>query len=1325
MTDANLSTEPLTEQLLAMAEQLTDLTRNNRALNYGENRRGGLDLAKASPEYMSLLLQGNKVSISNLFPKEDPVAEQTPEDVDSEESRPSVEGDPNALREARSQFATAATLREEKGLESYWFASHAISWDHLGKTYRAPMFVMPAVLEKEGNGGNFNVHIDVTANPLINPSLATYFKVVFDLEFASQVDLESEDDIQISRLEEYSRQIAEVAGTKVTVTQIPDFRVLDNFNFTMLPMIKDLESQEFMALVQSNAVIMAMLDLDHASLTSELVQPIAESELDLESPGQLPLIADANASQLVAIKSILNGSHLLIQGPPGTGKSQTIANTIALLSSQGKRTLFVAEKRAAILAVSELLDEHGLGHLMLPLNSENMNRSTAMSRIQQNLDRASSILPPNLSTTKIDQLHSTLMKRQQLLNEVIPPTNRKLIDLIGYSSLLPSNLNLDSILQSKSGDWIAYAENEFQLVKDLAYRMKISGFLESTSSQSSWSTINISSNTAFSDFEEELRRCQIEEISPESRRCLEGLKETVLEEARIIYSPLFNYARAEEQISTELSDAEVYEYAKAFDLEPINGRTFRGDGGFFDRIRKRREFRKLLSTVVPPRDAIKRLAAARIEIEDTSLTPPPRNMIQTYIKAGELLDRISGFYAKYALTTPTNLGEAMGTLAHLLQDLSGFSRTQEWSDLRFQLSAIELDQEKLPLFASGGSQADAERLLRGVIAGRITRAALRAKPELSVVDPSELSLEFCQEDKAVFSTGAQRVAFASAQWTKRRREEDPDADRMLRTELAKRRRGKTIRRLFHEIPNTVTAVNPCVAMSPLQVSSYLPRTALFDVVIFDEASQVAPVEAITALARGRQIVVAGDKHQLPPTNFFSTSIADGAVALADTESVLKRLEILLPNQWLNIHYRSQDDRLIKVSAEHVYWEMSRLRLKTIPSAIQARDCLRFVQVNASDTTPQGTRTSGDSEIAIVVEEILKHATSQPEKSLGVIAFSADHATRIELALDRARQSHRDLDGFFSQDGKKKFFVKNIERVQGDERDVIFISTGYQKNAAGQLPQNFGPVNNGEGGYRRVNVMISRAKVQMVLFSSFNSGDIRIKGASSGVQLLHHFFRFVETGGEVLANAQRHDQEMNPFELSIYEELIKRGIEVTPQLGVSGYWIDFALIHPERPGAYVLAVEADGASYHSTPTARERDRLRQEHLEAKGFRFHRVWSTDWFRDRAAEIDRIVESFNQAVDSFDEKGLLIPSPSSSHAAVTVATRPSPVPSNAGRWRGVPIDQIPLRELDALMRSAKIENPSKPKDEIVEIVFAGLGYGRRGSRVMAALRKSFDRT
>ncbi|KAA0232042.1 MAG: hypothetical protein EDM74_13910 [Armatimonadetes bacterium] len=482
----------------------------------------------------------------------------------------------------------------------------------------------------------------------------------------------------------------------------------------------------------------------------------------------------------------------------------------------------------------------------------------------------------------------------------------------------------------------------------------------------------------------------------------------------------------------------------------------------------------------------------------------------------------------------------------------------------------------------------------------------------------------------------------------------PDDAALVRAEAAKKRRHLPIRSLFSAAPEVLTALKPCWAMSPLVVSQILPSDEPhFDVVVFDEASQVRPSDAIPAILRARQLVVAGDERQLPPTSFFAGTNLDAAEEEAEIEaelsvdssyeSILEGLQGFVDFRMLRWHYRSRDERLITFSNVYLYDR----GLITFPGIV-GPDCVSLELIPFAPGHP-GSEGSSPAEVERVVELIIKHASQRPEQSLGVIAMGINHANRIEVRLREVlgEQDDGDLDEFFKESRAEAFFVKNLERVQGDERDAIILSVGYGKGSDGRLLYRFGPLNQ-VGGERRLNVAVTRAKERMTLVSSFSHHDMDPERSSArGVQLLRAYLEYCASHGAELGLAAREIPELNAFEVDIRDNLERAGVPVIAQFGSSGYRIDFAAKHPTKPGRMVLAIECDGASYHSSESARDRDRLRQEHLERLGWTFHRIWSQDWFSDKAGEIVRAQAAYRDAVeaaDRADEVGRPTPAPQS---------------------------------------------------------------------------------
>ncbi len=453
-----------------------------------------------------------------------------------------------------------------------------------------------------------------------------------------------------------------------------------------------------------------------------------------------------------------------------------------------------------------------------------------------------------------------------------------------------------------------------------------------------------------------------------------------------------------------------------------------------------------------------------------------------------------------------------------------------------------------------------------------------------------------------------------------------------------------LRRLLDQTSDVLFAIKPCWAMSPLVVSQVLPPARLFDVVIFDEASQVTPADAIPSIVRAHQVIVAGDDRQLPPTSFFhqvgdaepDSDAEDEDLVSFGTgfESILDTLRPLLPTAPLTWHYRSRDERLVAFSNDRIYDGA----LTTFPGVIRD-DCLRHVVVPQDAAARGGPEASVTAEVHAVVDLVLEHARRRPRESLGVIALGIKHAERIDEMLRAALAASPGLERFFAEDQAEPFFVKNLERVQGDERDAIILSIGYGKHADGRMRYQWGPLLR-HGGERRLNVATTRARRRLTLVSSFSSHDVDPERVSSaGARLLCEYLAYADAGGTALGNtalgntalggAGAAGEGLSAFETDVQRRLTEAGISVVPRYGVGGYRVDFAAVHPGAEGRMVLAIEADGASYRDSLSARDRDRLRKEHLERLGWTFHRIWSTNWFRDPDGELAKVRAAFEESV------------------------------------------------------------------------------------------------
>ncbi|NSL91159.1 DUF3320 domain-containing protein [Chitinophaga sp. Mgbs1] len=511
----------------------------------------------------------------------------------------------------------------------------------------------------------------------------------------------------------------------------------------------------------------------------------------------------------------------------------------------------------------------------------------------------------------------------------------------------------------------------------------------------------------------------------------------------------------------------------------------------------------------------------------------------------------------------------------------------------------------------------------------LVETAVNTQPALRKFDRAgheELVQQFRRLD--VLNLQYNRARAALIHWEQMPKMDAGGQVNILRTEFNKKARHMPVRKLMQEAGLAIQAIKPVFMMSPLSIANFLPPGAVeFDLVIFDEASQVRPVEALGAILRGKQLVVVGDTKQLPPTSFFDTltkETDDEENVTADMQSILGLCDAQgAPQRMLRWHYRSRHESLITLS-NHEFYEN---KLVIFPSPGD-KDSKGLVFHHLKETAyDRGKTRTNPKEAEIVADAVMEHARKHPGLSLGVVAFSTSQRQAITDALELRRRKHAELETFFSNHHDEPFFVKNLENVQGDERDVIFISIGYGRTEEGYVAMSFGPLNN-EGGERRLNVLITRAKMRCEVFTNITADDIDLSRTKSyGIQLLKNFLYFAQHG-KLYMTAETGLPADSPFEENVAARLEALGYTIRKQVGSRGFYIDLAVVDPDSPGRYIMGIECDGAAYHSARSARDRDRLRQQMLEAIGWNIYRVWSTDWFRNPDRELNRLVAAIEKA-------------------------------------------------------------------------------------------------
>ena len=576
---------------------------------------------------------------------------------------------------------------------------------------------------------------------------------------------------------------------------------------------------------------------------------------------------------------------------------------------------------------------------------------------------------------------------------------------------------------------------------------------------------------------------------------------------------------------------------------------------------------------------------------------------------------------------------------------------------------------------------------------------------------------------------------------------------IIRGEIARKRGHKSIRWVIKHAGTMVQRVKPVFLMSPISVAQFLsPGSVNFDLLVIDEASQVRPEDALGAVARARQIVVVGDQKQLPPTSFFdrltgeqNDDEGDEAEALGakatEMESILTLCEARgLRQNMLEWHYRSRDPSLIRVSNAEFYGD--KLVLPPSPLQLDPNYGLKFKHVKgAYSSKSKGGGRPGTNKIEAqeIVTTMAKHARDWPSLSLGTVTFSKAQSDMVTEVLEHARRQDSVLDDFLRENKSENFFVKNIENVQGDERDVILISVGYGPHEPGERlsSMTFGPIN-AEGGERRLNVLFSRARVRCEVFASFDPGDIDLARTSrEGPRVLKRFLEFAKSGLLDQRLPTGLDAE-SPFEEDVGQVIERLGYEVDAQVGSGGFRIDLGVRHAERPGQYILAVECDGATYHSALWARQRDRLRQEVLEGLGWRFHRIWSTDWFYRRQQEIGRLRAALEVAredslsgitvrgandgmVDFVSDATTDEPAPDPVEIAATQITIPTYQKAELSVRSNLEPHEAPLHQLsDLVEKVVEIEGPIHV-EEVARRISIAFGKARTGNRIVNATRSA----
>ena len=1242
---------------------LVDLGGRNSLLWFRDLPSGTLDLTTAHPGGMAMLLAGRPTRLSDLVREPTASAE--------------------AVRRVRTIRAKTLELHEERGITAGFLAVGMASWQVPGvnRPPCAPVLLRSCVL-RPTSAAQQDFDFDLGEDLELNPVLAHYLRS----EQGIELDPEALQQMALRNKGFNPHPVfAELARTcrLVPAFQIAPRLVLGTFSYAKLPMVADLAAQ--LATLANHDVVAALAGDPAALRAVRTAVPDFPADPD---PAREHLVLDADSSQQAVIEAVCNGANLVIKGPPGTGKSQTIANLIASLAGEGRRILFVSQKRAALDTVVRRLDRAGLGDLVLdvPDGAPNKARLThelvaALDRVREAEDRETTAIERTVSnrrTRLVEHCAALHDKRNpwgvsafdaqvalaRLSESRRPPTSRVRLNpdvLKGISRDRVNGLSRSLTEAASLGAWLAGETDD-----DPWYGARVTSADEAARAHEIASRLG---GLGFDVVQQRLGAAMREAGLPDADRPADwGRALGVVQQVR----------QTLEIFRVEVFDAPLTDMVGATaskDYRDLYGLRL----GLWSRIRLRRQARRLLRPGTPPADLHSALKVAQ-----------EQRVIWGHLAGAGGRPEVPG-----------RIEEAQETYQGLVHDLRWLGARLEKTaaggdllgtpllDLQVRLAALAKRRDRLDMLprvvtllddlrASGMGALVDDLAARGV-------AAADVSPEMDLVWWTSLldyvsaadsaygahdgdfmrrvGAEYIEADQAHLAGNIDRVRAAVGLRLREVVTEHPEQEALVRAEAGRSRGHRSLRELLPRAGETLTAIRPCWAMSPLVVASVIPPGCWFDVVIFDEASQIPPAEAVSAISRATQVVVAGDERQLPPTG-FSTAVVeiedlasvsqDEVGAQVDdslTEgfgSILDVLSGALPTRRLTCHYRSLDERLISFANAQMYDGA----LLTLPGTSDEA-VVRHQVVDGSAPVQPGPEAieSTQAEVDRVVQLVLAHARSSPSESLGVIALGFRHAARIEdalrLALTVGHGEDLGVGDFFDQDRAERFFVKDIERVQGDERDAIILSIGYGKTPHGRMLHRFGPLDL-QGGERRLNVAITRARRRMTVVSAFAAADLdptRLK--ARGAIMLRDFLAYAEQGGGKPApQAQAKPDSLgapdgaahldrgaptaplDPLVADLASRLRAEGLVVHPDYGTSAQRVDLAVEDPQRPGRVLLAVETDGPRYAAMSGTRDRDRLRIEQLRNLGWEHVRVWSTDLFHDPAADVALVTAAVHAA-------------------------------------------------------------------------------------------------
>jgi very-short-patch-repair endonuclease len=1158
-------------------------------------------------------------------------------------------------------YRNIKAIEDETGIHDFYLGFPFLSGSFAdGTFFQAPLFLYPVRLEKNNvNSQKWVLKIE-DDDPQINRTLFLAFKKLNNLNFteeffeqAAEMANKNNYDDWVNFLNSYE---IKVSFSPQGLTKLTEYKKEEEPETVRLTLLENAVIGNFpqggSSLVKDYEDLILLSEESDLSLAGELIEPLDQvfeengdqvkaENVDVQDKElEILNLLQADGSQEEIMKEARYKKGIVVHGPPGTGKSQVIVNLITDALQQEKKVLVVCQKRAALDVVFQRLDGLGMSNHVALVHDEKNDRKKLYAKIAAVIEQ-NQVSFENAN----NQLNSTskkLSSQEELLNSIAHALysyqdfGLRLYDLYGYAKPVTETtqlIDLHEVLPALNKDVLVDISEKVFTYAEWYERFGNEDF-------------PLKERKTFANFsmKEKLEAIEIlNDVIDKAKKSAEFIESLDHEKITPAYTWLIEnkldkiYPDLEDGSKKTLQGLRLWWWTsvsgKNIIEELLKGEKFKGTNST--------EWLKVKKSLVIMHQLGKVTKAMAEEVEKLKkfLEDSKINTLKTRISEGDIplqeLDRILEYIHR--------------DFEELQQMDVYWNQCNEVEKKVIQLLSKKTAANELTL-----SEYWVELFKNSAYVHWIDQTE-KQHPQVQKVSSNEFarireSFAGLIEEKR--KVGTQYLIHTLTKKVDTVQNIHPKPIRELKHQVGKKRQVWPLRRLVNQFAaNGLVDILPVWLASPEIVSSIFPlQEGLFDLVIFDEASQCTVESGIPAVYRGKQVIIAGDEKQLPPYNLFQSSFVneedeDETYDTDESVSLLNLAKRRFSEKILQWHYRSKYEELINYSNHAFYNGHVQIAPNVVP--FKQPPAIRWKKVDGRWINQCNEVEA--IEVVNILRDILLH---QPGKTVGIITFNSKQQTKIQDQIDRLLGEDEKFSAVYNQmltrDLDERVFVKNIENVQGDERDIILFSITYAKNEEGKVVNRFGDLNK-KGGENRLNVAVSRAKESIIVVSSIEPDELNVTNtANIGPKLFKAYLKYVKAVAtsqveeikavvhEVNENVNTHVQQKelhfdSSFESQVYQQLRNLDYEVTTQVGMSGYRIDMAIVHPHDSSRYILGIECDGAMYHSSKNAKERDVYRQRFLESRGWTIERIWSRNWWKNASAEIERIDQKVKELLKS----------------------------------------------------------------------------------------------